>query len=108
MVLHGAPRCAVSTSAACAAPRARRVAFTPEDSRPYVCCEKPSKCYKFSLEHVHFEVNVVSMHRNGVNMGDIGHSVAQIHTFRNAFWEETMICVRRFIADQSCVTLIAD
>ena len=66
------------------------------------------KVLKFSLAHVHFEVNVVSMHRNGVNMGDIGHSVARMDTFRNAFWQETMISVRRYIADQPCVALIAD
>ena len=66
------------------------------------------KVVKFSQGHIHYELNVVSHHRNNVNMGDIGHSAAQMSRFRDAFWEETMYSVKQFITKQPCVALVAD
>lgn len=63
---------------------------------------------KNSMPQQSFENLVVLQHLNGLNMGSMGHSIAQMPRFRSATYEALMEELKAHVDRQPCVSLIAD
>ena len=86
-------------------------ALSREKSNRSACRNSLMAAYhviKHSMAHVMYEKTIVLCNMTGSGMGDLCHSSAQMHRFRDAFCDVILDGVARHVDRMPCVSLVAD